>query len=59
MNPLYAELRWLPRAPQEFSERLKALRNSIATSVDDADPKRSPMAVVSLGLAEAGEKPVA
>jgi FkbH-like protein len=24
MNPLYAELQWLPRAPQEFSERLKS-----------------------------------
>lgn len=25
MNPLYAELQWLPRAPQDFSEKLKAL----------------------------------
>jgi FkbH-like protein len=24
MNPLYAELQWLPRAPRDFSERLKA-----------------------------------
>jgi FkbH-like protein len=28
MNPLYAELQWLPRAPLNFSERLKALGNS-------------------------------
>ena len=28
MNPLYAELQWLPRVPQEFSARLKALANS-------------------------------
>ncbi len=28
MNSLYVELQWLPRAPQEFSERLKALGNS-------------------------------
>jgi len=28
MNSLYSELQWLPRAPQEFSERLKALANS-------------------------------
>ena len=28
MNPLYAELQWLPRAPPEFSARLKALGNS-------------------------------
>jgi FkbH-like protein len=27
MNSLYAELRWLPRAPQDFSARLKALSN--------------------------------
>ncbi len=25
MNPLYTELQWLPRAPREFSERLRAL----------------------------------
>jgi FkbH-like protein len=28
MKSLYSELQWLPRAPQEFRERLKALRNS-------------------------------
>jgi FkbH-like protein len=28
MNPLYAELQWLPRVPVDFSERLKALGNS-------------------------------
>src|SRR5208283_4766524 len=28
MNPLYAELQWLPRVPKEFSERLKDLGNS-------------------------------
>ena len=28
MNPLYAELQWLPRAPQDFSERLKSLGRS-------------------------------
>jgi FkbH-like protein len=28
MNPLYSELRWLPRAPKEFSARLKALAAS-------------------------------
>ncbi len=28
MNPLYSELQWLPRAPLEFSSRLKALTNS-------------------------------
>lgn len=27
MNQLYTELRWLPRVPQEFSARLKALGN--------------------------------
>ena len=27
MNPLYSELQWLPRPPQEFSERLKTVRN--------------------------------
>jgi FkbH-like protein len=27
MNPLYAELQWLPRAPHDFSGRLKALGN--------------------------------
>lgn len=28
MNPLYSELQWLPRAPREFAERLRALGNS-------------------------------
>ena len=28
MNPLYAELQWLPRAPQDFSEKLKLLGKS-------------------------------
>ncbi|HEY1208863.1 MAG TPA: HAD-IIIC family phosphatase [Terracidiphilus sp.] len=28
MNPLYAELQWLPRAPQDFAGRLKALGTS-------------------------------
>jgi FkbH-like protein len=28
MNALYSELRWLPRVPEEFSARLKALGNS-------------------------------
>lgn len=28
MNSLYSELRWLPRAPREFREKLKALENS-------------------------------
>jgi FkbH-like protein len=28
MNPLYAELQWLPRVPEDFSDRLKAVRNS-------------------------------
>ncbi|HXM65049.1 MAG TPA: HAD-IIIC family phosphatase [Terriglobales bacterium] len=28
MNPLFAELQWLPRAPEEFPERLRALGNS-------------------------------
>jgi FkbH-like protein len=28
MNPLYSELQWLPRLPEEFSARLKALGNS-------------------------------
>lgn len=28
MNKLYTELQWLPRAPQDFSERLKSLGNS-------------------------------
>jgi FkbH-like protein len=28
MNPLYAELQWLPRAPVDFPARLKALGNS-------------------------------
>ena len=30
MNPLYAELQWLPRAPEDFSARLKALVGSSA-----------------------------
>jgi FkbH-like protein len=29
MNPLYAELQWLPRAPQGFSESLKALEGQV------------------------------
>src|SRR5579862_4479087 len=28
MNSLYSELQWLPRVPQDFSERLKALGNA-------------------------------
>ena len=28
MSSLYAELEWLPRAPQDFSQRVKALRGS-------------------------------
>ncbi len=28
MNPLYADLQWLPRVPKEFSKRLKALDTS-------------------------------
>jgi FkbH-like protein len=28
MNPLYAELQWLPRTPEDFSARLKILGNS-------------------------------
>jgi FkbH-like protein len=28
MNPLYSELQWLPRAPREFSARLKALEKA-------------------------------
>jgi FkbH-like protein len=28
MNPLYAELQWLPRAPEDYSARLKALAHS-------------------------------
>ncbi len=28
MNPLYAELQWLPRAPRDFAGRLKALESS-------------------------------
>jgi FkbH-like protein len=28
MNALYSELQWLPRAPQDFSERLKAIGSS-------------------------------
>ena len=31
MNALYAELQWLPRAPEDFSARLKALGNSAGT----------------------------
>ena len=27
MNSLYSELQWLPRAPQDFSSRVKALGN--------------------------------
>jgi len=30
MNPLYAELRWLPRAPHDFSARLKALDRAVS-----------------------------
>jgi hypothetical protein len=29
MNSRYTELEWLPRAPQEFSARLKSLGNSV------------------------------
>jgi FkbH-like protein len=28
MNPLYAELQWLPRAPQDFSQKLKSLASA-------------------------------
>ena len=28
MNPLFAELQWLPRVPREFPEKLKSLENS-------------------------------
>ena len=28
MNALYSEMQWLPRAPRDFAERLKALQNS-------------------------------
>lgn len=28
MNPLFAELQWLPRAPREFHEKLKSIENS-------------------------------
>ncbi len=28
MNSLYSELQWLPPAPKDFSDRLKALGNS-------------------------------
>src|ERR1035437_531320 len=28
MNPLYVELQWLPRAPQDFSRQLKAVGSS-------------------------------
>lgn len=31
MNSLYSELEWLPRAPKDFSERLKSLRNSVVS----------------------------
>jgi FkbH-like protein len=31
MNQLYAELQWLPRAPHDFSPRLKALEDSAGT----------------------------
>jgi FkbH-like protein len=31
MNALYAELQWLPRAPEDFSARLKALSNSASS----------------------------
>jgi FkbH-like protein len=30
MNPLYSELQWLPRVPEDFSGRLKVLNNSTA-----------------------------
>jgi len=29
VNPLYTELQWLPRVPEDFSARLKALGNSL------------------------------
>ena len=31
MNPLYAELQWLPRVPREFSDKLRALGNTTAS----------------------------
>lgn len=31
MNPLYAELQWLPRVPREFSDKLRALGNATAS----------------------------
>jgi len=34
MNPLYAELQWLPRPPQDFSARLKALDTSGSFAVE-------------------------
>ena len=32
MNPLYAQLGWLPRAPKDFTEKLKALQPSVGTA---------------------------
>ena len=49
MNPLYSELQWLPRAPEEFSERLKALGNS-------ADAARARIAVA--GVARPGPESI-
>jgi FkbH-like protein len=36
MNPLYADLQWLPRAPREFADRLKALGAAAAPSGSEA-----------------------
>jgi len=44
MDSLYSELQWLPRAPKDFSESLKALANSTAT------PGRALQALASYGL---------
>ena len=44
MNPLYSELQWLPRPPEDFSGRLKALRSSAGS------PGRELQALASYAL---------
>ncbi|MGA3372641.1 MAG: HAD-IIIC family phosphatase [Terracidiphilus sp.] len=46
MNPLFAELQWLPRAPRDFADRLKA----VASSTDPAGRELQALARHALNL---------
>jgi FkbH-like protein len=46
MNPLYAELKWLPQVPEDFSQRLKAL----ATQTEPIGPEIRSLSGFGLNL---------